>query len=100
MAKKETGQEAIVCNLNGREIAAIGRVARERSRKLFGSDDFKSLDLGFEPPDKFLQLGGPQPTVSQLAVLASKLKLQLDITHLEFKTAEQIETENAADISK
>ncbi len=47
--------------------------------------DFKSLNMGFELPEKFLMLNGPQPALAQLTVLCNKLKMRLKITHLELE---------------
>ncbi len=93
---QERAGELIVCNLNGRDIVALSEIFSQQAKKLFDSDDFRKLDLGFEVPKGFLQLGGPQPTMAQLVVMAAKLKVQIVITHLEFKTLEQLNAEAAA----
>ena len=80
--------ELIVCNLNGRGIVALAEIFGQQAKKLFDSDDFRKLDMGFELPDKFLQLSGTQPTMAQLAVLADKLKVQISIVHIELKNQE------------
>lgn len=80
---KDKEIEIVKVQLNGRGIVDANRILRERCKLLIVSDDFKSLDLGFELPDKFLELGGPQPTLAELTVLAKKLKMQICITHIE-----------------
>jgi len=85
--------EMIVYNLSARSIVDLSEFFRERSKELFETEDFRKLDLGFEVPDKFLQIGGPQPTVAQLAVLAVKFKTQINIEYLGLKTSEQIDAE-------
>lgn len=94
MAKEKTeGSEAICFNLNGRGVADLGRIFRNRAVKMFGTADFKTLDLGFEMPERFLELGGPQPTLAQLVVLTNKLKMQINITHVELKAQEDIDAD-------
>jgi len=94
MAKEKTeSPETIQFNLNGRGIADAGRIFRNQAVKMFGTGDFKTLDLGFELPERFLELGGPQPILAQLVVLANKLKMQINITHVELKAQEDIDAE-------
>jgi len=96
MAKEKPQNEAIVCNVNGRGICDIARKFRDRCKQLNSHEDFNQLDLGFDLPDKFLQLGGPQPTLAQLTVLACKLKMQINITHVELDTLENAESKRQA----
>lgn len=79
--KKEI--EIVSVQLKARGIAAIGRIVREAMTAKFGESDFAKFDLGFELPDKFLQIDGPQPSLAQLTVLAKRLELQIKITHVE-----------------
>jgi len=94
--KKEI--EIISVNLKARGVAALGRIIREAMVTKFGKVDFAKLDLGFELPDKFLQIDGPQPTLAQLTVLAQKLGLQMHLNHIEMTTI--VEDKPDADESK
>ncbi len=94
--KKETATEVFKINLNARGIAELRNVFSRRALQKFGSGDLNLLGLGL--PDKFLQPGGEQPTLAILTVVANKLELQINLTHLDIKTFEQVKTEpeNAA----
>jgi len=75
--------EIVNVELNGRGIVDVSRILKERCKQLTGSEDLNSLDLGFELGENFLSLGGPQPSLAELTVLATKLKMQIRITHIE-----------------
>lgn len=90
---KETANEVIVINFNARKLAELGGIILNRLLQQTGAMDFKKLDLGFVVPENYLTIGGAQPTMAELTVLAQKLKLQICITGAELKTSEELSVE-------
>lgn len=88
--------EGVVINVKPRNLAELGGIVRNRMQEKFGHKDFKKLELGFEVPENYLMVGGPQPTMAELAVLSQKLGLQMQITAAELKPAEQVNAETKA----
>ena len=79
--------EIVTIELSGRGKADLLDAVNKRLREFKHTPgDFESLDMGFELPKKFLQLDGPQPTLSQLTVLCNKLKMRIVITHFELES--------------
>lgn len=75
--------ECGICNFNARKCQELSGIIKNRMQQKFGHKDFKKLELGFEVAGNFLTIGGPQPAMADLVVLAQKLELQIRFNSID-----------------
>ncbi|MFA5252788.1 MAG: hypothetical protein WC454_09430 [Phycisphaerae bacterium] len=95
-----TEKTIVAVNLSGRNKNQISDMLRQECHKKTGSTDLKSLDLGFELPADFLQLGDSQPSLAQLTVLAEKLGMQIQIEAMSLVPFTELVKSKAVETAK
>jgi hypothetical protein len=96
MAKEKTEIEIIVCDFNARTMADIARRFKTQCKKLFDHEDLSKLDTGLSLSQDYLTIGGHQPSLAELTVLANKLQIQISLRHVELNTIENVESKKRA----